>query len=231
MPQPKSSFIRRAANRSGRMSRPPLVFGAMLAASLLFRCSDKSGGAGNGSCPGGACGGAGGQPIMASGGAPGVFTMTGGSAGAGAANPILIVGGTADNGPTYLCSDAGAGRECPLPPSGCADASTLTAYGHPSCTYGECSWTRSTIPCSGTCQDGHCMARRADENACVSGDASVCVLPRSECLNDEMLLYFSNPRCIDAGSGLRCATEARVVDCGDRGCSDGGCMSLHTLPN
>lgn len=315
MSQPKSSFIRGVASRNGRMSRPPLVFGVMLAASLLFRCSDKSGGAVTGTCPGGPCGGAGGQSNLVSGGAPSIFTMTGGSAGAGlvpvlsctgvvdcplppsvcansaslayftdpicdhgtcrwatqmflcsgyncrngACGPpgtigtIFNTGGTGGGGtagaggvpngqggvfhldagaepPTYLCSDAGAGSECPLPPSRCADASTLTAYGKPNCTYGSCSWTRYTIPCSGTCQSGHCMADRADENACMSRDASACALPPSECLDHENLLYFSNPRCVDSGSGLRCATEARVLDCGGRGCMDGGCAPRFTLP-
>jgi hypothetical protein len=67
------------------------------------------------------------------------------------------------------------------------------------------------------------------ETACAAANASACLLAPSECLDDKTLLYFSNPRCADAGSGLRCETEAHTLGCGYRGCLNGGCGPRSTL--
>jgi hypothetical protein len=322
----------RAASRDRRLPRPPLIFGAMLAATLLFRCSDKSGGAtASGSCPPGVCGGAGlgvgGQPQSGgseaqltidwdgitlpvlscadatvngncplprsrctpagkmvylsnptcdhgtcrwsrtemscpygscygggcevpstpgpippnfSGGAGNGGTPKGsggtlGSAGAGGTINSSGAGGALGSGgaggmtepPTYLCADAGVTEDCPTPPTACADASTLATYDHPSCSFGTCSWLRHTVPCQDTCVAGHCAAGHANDDACFTGGA--CVLPPSQCLDGTKMLYFSNPRCADEGSGMRCVTEGRVVDCGARGCMNGGCLPRSTL--
>ena len=254
-----------------RMAGPPLVFGAMLAASLLFRCSDKSGGGATvaGGCPSGVCGGAGagGQPQGAGSGGVGILGSGGGTYppalpctdrtvntdcplparnGGGAAGmggtPNGVggtlnlggAGGTLSSGgaggmtePSYLCADAGVARDCPVPPPVCADASTLATYDQPSCSYGTCSWLRHSVPCRDTGQAGHCPAGYADETACFTGGA--CVLPPSECLDGETMLYFSNPRCADVGSGMRCVTEGHAVDCGNRGFVNGGCLPRSTL--
>jgi hypothetical protein len=183
-----------------------------------------SGGAGNGG--GGVAGksgttNGGGGTLGSSGGAGTFWTPgTGGALASGGA------GGMTES-PTYLCADAGVAQDCPVPPPVCADASTLATFDHASCAFGTCSWLRHTVPCQDTCQAGHCVAGHANDSACFTGGD--CTFPPSQCLDATKMLYFSNARCLDEGSGMRCVTEARVLDCGGRGCINGGCTPRSTL--
>ena len=114
-----------------RTNVPLVVLGALLAGTLLTRCSASNdpgtGGAGSGGAAGSSAGGGAG----------------GASGGAGASGQ---------------CTPATVPVDCPLPPSVCDDTRTLRYYTDASCVAGQCQWTRATLSCGGgSCVNGACL--------------------------------------------------------------------------
>jgi hypothetical protein len=214
-----------AGGRALRANAPLLVLGALLAGTLLTRCSSSKDPA-----PG----------TPGSAGAGGAAAGTPGSAGAGGAGGAA--GGSTECTPTTVATD------CPLPPSTCEDAATLGYYTDASCVAGRCQWTRLIFSCSGACRSGACIGSGTTTTGgppapgtggtgggggggggdggtplatCTAGgDAGgTCALPRSLCADARTLLTFANPRCVQSV----CQTDVTAIDCVS-GCTDGGCQ-------
>jgi hypothetical protein len=124
------------ASARGRPT-PLFVFGAMLSASLAFRCAGKSDSNG-GTSAGGS------SPLSGS----------GGTAGSGTGGVIDTGGGGGSSGSTSCSTDT----DCPLPPSVCQDGSSIGYYTDPHCTAGQCAYTLQVYRCPSSCASGACTA-------------------------------------------------------------------------
>jgi hypothetical protein len=119
---------------------PLFVFGAMLSASLAFRCAGKSESDG-GSTNGGSSARSG--------------NGSGGAAGSGTGGVINTGGST---GGTTVSTPCNADGDCPLPPSVCQDGSSIGYYTDPHCTAGQCTYTLQVYRCPSSCASGACTA-------------------------------------------------------------------------
>ena len=130
---------------------PLLVFGAMLCASLAFRCSGKSD-SNDGDVNGGSSGQGG---SSAQGGSP---AQGGSSAAAGWGTGGDIPQGGSAGAPTGPCTEANVTNDCPLPPSVCQDPSSMAYYSDVQCVSGQCAYTLQVYRCPGSCSSGACTA-------------------------------------------------------------------------
>ena len=121
-----------------RTNVPLVVLGALLAGTLLTRCSASK------------------DPGTDAGGASDAGSGSAGAAGSSAGGGG---GGTSGGaGASGECTPATVPVDCPLPPSICDDASTLRYYTDASCVAGQCQWTRATLSCGGgSCVNGACL--------------------------------------------------------------------------
>jgi len=141
-----------------RTNVPLVVLGALLAGTLLTRCSASNdpgtGGAGSGGAAGSSAGGG-----TGAGGAGDASDAGSGSAGAAGSSAGGGGGGTSGGaGASGECTPATVPVDCPLPPSVCDDTRTLRYYTDASCVAGQCQWTRATLSCGGgSCVNGACL--------------------------------------------------------------------------
>jgi hypothetical protein len=99
-------------------------------------------------------------------------SYSGGSGGADAGKvmvdrPLVLCGQTAGGAAGYGAETGSAGigasgappwdDTCSLPPSRCADESTLVYYQSGTCMAGHCVWTIESVPCPYGCYQGGCV--------------------------------------------------------------------------
>lgn len=216
-----------------RVQTPPLVFSALLGASLLIRCGGSvaaGGGTGSSSREGGISG----SPANSGGASLGGANGAGGDNTGGGGGGLVVRMGPL---PIDLASCETADG-CPVPPAQCESGRTAVYYTDPACPSGSCQWTRHERVCATDCTNGTCApvngadaasvngadgAPAAERALCSNAEAGACPLPQSVCLDMWDLLYFANPRCV-AGE---CQSEAHIEQC-NNSCRNGGCMPFGT---
>jgi hypothetical protein len=200
-----------------RANAPLLSLGALLAASLLIRCSPHNE-SGNVSVSGpGAVGGASGtaatecSPATVDRDCPlppstcsDAFTLEFFS------SPACVAG---------TCQWQGATMACP------GEACANGACGGLSVPTGGSGGGTSSLQDAGV--GGQPFATCA-MNPADSGEAGqsndVCTLPSSVCVDSETLLYFTNPHCVQG----TCQADVHSESCGPSGCAGNGCYIVPT---
>lgn len=227
---------------------PPVVFAAVLSASLLVRCGGKvTANSTHGVSESPEAG------TVATGARGGSFLGVGGSASATGGRPSRPIGAPMGMGgvmgPIFVpvpppppvkppppvmppsapvhCVPGAPAESCPIPPPFCEDGVTLSYFTDPACPMSTCEWTRRTIRCE-FCQDGGCRINSGPSPSpvplCWEGDGGTCPFQPSICLNDSQMVYFENPRCV---TGI-CESTGHVTDCSGMGCRNGVCVYMST---
>jgi hypothetical protein len=90
------------------------------------------------------------------------------------------------------------------------------------CLDGSCLEGSPGDPWADAAPDAHPMPELPNV-ACESSDAASCELPKSFCLDDQWVGYYTNPRCVDD----RCQWDIAYASCSGP-CESGGCLASFT---